>query len=296
MASLKDLTGKKFGAWNVISRAPNKNNLVYWHCKCDCGTERDVRSASLIKGISTNCGCKRKQTLSQIRLIDISGQRFGKLIVLEYDRNQSKWKCQCDCGNITYVTSDCLKSKHTKSCGCLKYDFAQSKIKDLTNHRFGKLIALEIVEHKPIKWKCKCDCGNETIVNGSSLIQGLTQSCGCLKSKGEGKIIQLLKENNISFEYQKFFDTCVFDTKNKARFDFYINNKYIIEYDGEQHFGYTKSGWNTEEHFKKLKARDEYKNKWCRENHIPIIRIPYTQYDNLSIKDLLLETSSFIIE
>lgn len=217
----------------MISRAPNKNNLVYWHCRCDCGIEKDVRSASLIKGTSTNCGCKRKQNLSK-SLIDMSGQKYGKLTVLEYNKNQYKWECKCDCGNIINV-------------------------------------------------------------NSSSLTMGLTQSCGCLKSKGEEKIIQLLKENNIPFKYQKFFDTCIFDTKNKARFDFYINNKYIIEYDGEQHFGYTKNEWNTKEHFEKLQARDIYKNNWCKENNIPLIRIPYTRYDNLCIEDLLLETSQFII-
>ena len=294
MARLRDLTGQKFGAWSVISRAPNKNNLVYWHCRCDCGIEKDVRSASLIKGTSTNCGCKRKQNLSK-SLIDMSGQKYGKLTVLEYNKNQYKWKCKCDCGNITYVTSDSLRSGHTKSCGCLRYDFAQTKIKDLTNCRFGRLIALRIIEHNPVKWECKCDCGNITSVNSSSLTMGLTQSCGCLKSKGEEKIIQLLKENNIPFKYQKFFDTCIFDTKNKARFDFYVNNKYIIEYDGEQHFGYTKNGWNTKEHFEKLQARDIYKNNWCKENNIPLIRISYTRYDNLCIEDLLLETSQFII-
>ena len=291
---LKDLTNQRFGAWTVIERAPNKNNLVYWHCKCDCGTERDVRSASLIAGLSTNCGCQRKNTLSTQGLVDLSNQRFGKLIVLEYDKEKSKWKCQCECGNIIYTSTSCLREGYTKSCGCLKITKPRDRIKDLTNQRFGKLIALEVAGYNPVKWKCKCDCGNITIVNSSSLVQGLTQSCGCLKSKGEGKIIQLLKNNNIDFEYQKYFDDCIFDSKNKARFDFYVNKKYIIEYDGEQHFGYTNCGWNTKEHFESILKRDEIKNIWCKEHNIPLIRIPYTRYDDLCIEDLLLETSRYI--
>ena len=56
-------------------------------------------------------------------------------------------------------------------------------------------------------------------------------------SIGEDIIINILKENNIPFVTQKTFENCRFPYSNrKARFDFYIDNKYLIEYDGEQHF------------------------------------------------------------
>ena len=45
-----------------------------------------------------------------------------------------------------------------------------------------------------------------------------------------------------------------------------------------------------------LKAHDTYKNRWCKDNNIPIIRIPYTHLDNLELSDLLLETSPFKLE
>ena len=50
---------------------------------------------------------------------------------------------------------------------------------DLYNKRFGKLIVLEYVQGS--KWKCICDCGNETIVDTCKLNSGHTKSCGCLK-------------------------------------------------------------------------------------------------------------------
>ena len=49
---------------------------------------------------------------------DLKKQRFGKLLVIEYNGN-GKWLCQCDCGNQTIVRSDYLKSRHTQSCGCI---------------------------------------------------------------------------------------------------------------------------------------------------------------------------------
>ena len=36
-------------------------------------------------------------------------------------------------------------------------------------------------------------------------------------------------------------------------------------------------------------------SEWCKENNIPLIRIPYTHYDDIIIDDLKLETSKFII-
>lgn len=55
---------------------------------------------------------------------DLSGQRFGHLVVLEFDHKDTKsrkrfWKCKCDCGKNCIVYQNHLKSGHTKSCGCL---------------------------------------------------------------------------------------------------------------------------------------------------------------------------------
>lgn len=297
MAAFIDLTGQTFGKWTVIKCSEiKKNNQIYWVCQCECGTVRDVNGNSLRLGHSTNCGCVRKKKLSDIKSLDLVGQKFHSLTVLEKSIN-GKQKCLCDCGNITYVNTTNLKNGHTKHCQECGYKAgALKRSLDLTNQRFGQLIVLSRSKDKINKWICQCDCGNIVEVDRSSLKQGLTQSCGCLKSKGEKIIIQLLLNNNITFEYQKIFKDCIFSKSKKyARFDFYVNNSYIIEYDGEQHFKYTNNGWCTKEHFEALKIRDEEKNNWCKENNIPLIRIPYTHLKKLCIEDLLLETSEFLV-
>ena len=115
-------------------------------------------------------------------------------------------------------------------------------------------------------------------------------------SLGERKIQEILFDNNISFIREATFGTCLFeDTKYPAKFDFYINNKYLIEYDGEQHFSAKNKGWNTEEQLIKTQEHDAYKNQWCKDNNIPLIRIPYTHLNDLCIEDLKLETSHFIV-
>ena len=86
---------------------------------------------------------------------------------------------------------------------------------------------------------------------------------------------------------KKKFETC--KDKSYLPFDFFVEDKYLIEYDGIQHFD--KDSLFDYEY---THSHDIIKSQWCKDNNIPLIRIPYTHYDELCIEDLLLETSSFI--
>lgn len=69
------------------------------------------------------------------------------------------------------------------------------KALDMTGNRFGRLYVLERVEHSPndtaAYWRCRCDCGQETVVRGTSLRSGVTKSCGC--GRREGKPVQWIE-------------------------------------------------------------------------------------------------------
>ncbi len=54
--ALIDLTGERFGKWLVVGRAPSDRG-TRWHCRCDCGGEKDVHATSLRRGLSASCGC-----------------------------------------------------------------------------------------------------------------------------------------------------------------------------------------------------------------------------------------------
>ena len=60
----------------------------------------------------------------------------------------------------------------------------------------------------------------------------------------------------------------------------------IIEFDGKQHFQ-SCSWYNTEQDFQNAVARDAEKNKYCFNKGIEIVRIPYTERDNITL-DMLL--------
>ena len=317
MSKFKDLTGRKFGHWTVLGKAENKSKSgkIKWICQCDCKdkTIKEVIGNNLISGKSTSCGCYEKKLARenliknrQSKFIDITGEQFGRLTVLEFagytKTKGTLWKCLCECGNTTIVFKGNLTNGSICSCGCLRKEslskIAKGNSNNLIGKKFGRLKVLQKTQERynnhDIIWYCLCDCGNYCYASTSSLNKGNKQSCGCLVSKGQQKIIELLTKNNISFESEKSFDSCRFkDTGNKAKFDFYINNHYLIEYDGQQH--YSISGYYTEENFQKIQEHDNFKNQWCKENNIPLIRIPYTQFENLCLEDLILETSKFII-
>ena len=308
MPKCKDLTGQQFNYLTVLEKTDKrKNGSVVWLCKCKCGNLKEVTSCDLNAGRVTSCGCYNKEKASA-NFIDLTGKQFGRLTVLEKTDKRTKnrsiiWKCQCECGNICEISQTSLQSG-TKSCGCIKRELiqqlGQSCGYDLTGQRFGKLIAQKLIpERSERTWLCKCDCGNICEVTSKSLLRGKIFSCGCLKtSSGEYIIKKILSENNINFIPQYHNYTCKFpDTGYYAYFDFYVNNQYIIEYDGEQHFnpqcfnGMNKLEANLQ--FKKTKDHDLYKNQWCKGNNIPLIRIPYTHLTKLCLEDLKLETSKF---
>jgi hypothetical protein len=61
---LLDLTGRQYGRWGVLQRAPNQGRHVQWLCRCICGTTQSVSSTNLIQGISTSCGCLHREVIS----------------------------------------------------------------------------------------------------------------------------------------------------------------------------------------------------------------------------------------
>ena len=233
------------------------------------------------------------------KLIDLTGQTFGLWTVLfraPSKKGETMWWCECGCENKTkrIVSGRNLRNGKTKSCGCIGKN-SEYLIKDLTGERFGKLVVLKRVgsQNSHATWLCKCDCGNTTIVAGNHLTCGNIKSCGCTReSHGELKIKEILENNNINFEQQKKFENC--KDIRVLPFDFYIDNKYLIEFDGEQHFKPVEH-FKGEEGYKIRQEHDEIKNQYCKDNNIPLIRIPYTHLNDLCLEDLLLETSQFII-
>ncbi len=228
-------------------------------------------------------------------LIDLTGNRYGYLTVLELDKEKAKnsgnkyWVCKCDCGNIKSIQGAHLKNGDVSSCGCHQYDklkkYNSSKLKDLTGKTFGKWTVLShdyANTHRVHYWKCQCECGNIVSVKGSSLTRGESKSCGCVKSYGEEKISSLLQELNIKFITQKTFPELKSEKGISLRIDFYLPDLNIcIEYNGIQHYK-AATGWSNEEHLIYTQKHDKIKQDYCQKNKIKLIIISYLDYKNLT--------------
>ena len=137
-ANAYDLTGRVFGDLTVLgpSRERRSYGGQWWHCRCDCGTERDFPATLLTTGKQTNCGGPAHAKNYAYR--DITGKRFGMLTALyPTDRRTDKgyviWHCRCDCGRELGVSYNDLRYSATSSCGCLKREHEQNLRRYLTN-------------------------------------------------------------------------------------------------------------------------------------------------------------------
>lgn len=114
--------------------------------------------------------------------------------------------------------------------------------------------------------------------------------CSKIESKGEKRVRLLLEELNISYKTQYVFPDLVSNKGAYLKFDFYLPDyNTCVEYDGEQHFSYTKPffGAMSEEDFLEGKERDSLKNKYCKDNNIYLIRIPYYEKEQINEQYIL---------
>lgn len=253
---------------------------------------------------------------------DLTNQRFGNLVVLYRTKNHPSyrgaiWVCQCDCGTIKPIPAQHLIKGNTISCGCqnhkkasermLAYNLSNQTIK--IGDKFGKLTVIgePILKPRPDGKKreawylCQCDCGSPPLeVMGKQLRGNFTTSCGCISSKGEAKVKEILLQNNVKFKQEySFADLINPNTNARLRFDFAVfdnndNLNYLIEYDGRQHYyGPDTTVWThyknktKEEVFEDIKFRDDLKNKYCLNHQIILKRIPYWILNNLTYEDIL---------
>jgi len=125
-----DLVGQKFGRLTVIADSGDRRyGNVLWDCLCECGSSHRVMTSLLTRGTVKSCGCLKRDD-SNARFIDLTGKRYGRLVVLRHLEHH-RCECRCDCGKVSSVAAGALRSGHTISCGCAK---SESTRRRMTTH------------------------------------------------------------------------------------------------------------------------------------------------------------------
>lgn len=178
------------------------------------------------------------------KAIDLTGQRFGKLVVIKRAPNGRspsgesivRWWCLCDCqaGNenpdFVIKVGTQLRAGNGWSCGCdVQEKRSKSLTKNLVGQKFGKLTVLEYAGTKKYGnssnalWKCICDCQlskpeNEReycYLTTNELTSGKTQSCGCY---GKEKLLEALHARKTPNDYKKRKNYYIGYTKKGEKF------------------------------------------------------------------------------
>lgn len=118
--------GTRYGRYIVLAVAAigRKSRVL---CRCDCGTEKEVRLDGLKAGVVRSCGClsaessKAEKPTTQSLFTDILHHKFGRLLATSIHREvgrASRIVCVCDCGGQIVTIPSRLRNGSTTSCGC----------------------------------------------------------------------------------------------------------------------------------------------------------------------------------
>lgn len=275
---IEELVGNEY---TVISAYNGRNNKVTMRHNV-CNNEYDVKPSSFYRGY--RCGkCARNEKLTlkdiKLKLEDKYNDRYT--ILGEYINIKTKLKLMDNMtGKVFEKRIDSLLyGDSTKQIGKPRIKRTQSsfeiELSKLTNDEYELIGRYTKLEDKT-KFK-HLVCGTVYESTPRNLIRG--RGCPkCKESKGEKAISTYLSNNSINYISQYRFKNC----KNikELPFDFYIEDKLLIEFDGEQHFKPVKV-FGGEDGFDKRKKNDTIKNKYCLDNKIPLLRIPYWEKDNI---------------
>jgi hypothetical protein len=284
---------------NVEILSEYKGASVKVQCKCKiCNNIWETTPSVLLAGHGCRkCATKRnaeKGTLSHKEFME----RFYKCnnqyveIIGKYKGSDIKIKCKClICGEEFETTPYRLLNgtKHEKCANKLGSEKRKCDYEDLKQRINNVNPNIELLGEYinfHTKMDFRCVCGEIHQATPIHLLRGgLCYKCGRHKSKGEDAIENVLK----TFKYDYIKQYKPIKENIRLAFDFALYNSNvlvsIIEYDGEGHYKPIDFAGKGEEwankNFEIYQLRDSIKDQYCKDNNIPLLRIPYWDYKNI---------------
>lgn len=130
LSTTHQVIGKRFGKLVVDSHYGRRKYLVFYNCVCDCGNTCIISYSSLKNGKTKSCGCFHADVNRQVHSIDITGNKYGRLVAVSFAYRKNKntyWNVVCDCGSTKQVGYSHLVRGKIKSCGCIKREILSSQ-------------------------------------------------------------------------------------------------------------------------------------------------------------------------
>lgn len=277
----------------IIGTYVNSSTKILCRCKID-RCEWEARPTDLLQGH----GCPQCMKITHDKFI----QRFNEVnpyandieILGTYKGALNKIKCRCKIDGCEWEAnpSNLLKGTGCPKCGEKRTAQKQAKTHEQFMEELQQINPnIEILgtyKNALNKIKCRCKvCEHEWEAQPRNLLNGI----GCPKcniSKGEKRVAQYLDNLGITYIYnKKYFKDLVGTGGGLLKPDFVIPSlKIWIEYDGEQHFkpvNFTgaMSAEEVQQLFEYAQQNDQIKDQYAKDNNWTLVRIPFTEYDNI---------------
>lgn len=248
-----------------------------------CGKVYSLNAAEGIFSRLNPCDCKKEFNSRKDKIKYFEGLQQD-LEVLEIGRTKSKIQCK-KCGQIFERTTVSLMANFDNCPYCNNFYHKQTSSKSQAEERLKIIFPnteYEVLAYTSFHGYSEIkhhECNFVYKGNFDSFLQSRgCPRCYRKKSKGEQRIENFLRQQNIDFIYQKSLN--LEDGKfSRFKFDFFIPSLNLaIEYNGEQHYK-EKAGYF--DSLNKTQKRDKIKSDYCKRNNIILLSIPYWEYDNI---------------
>lgn len=265
-------------------------------CRCSvCGYEWNGIPNNLLNGLGCKqCGLislsKNKTKTHDIFEKEVDKKFHGKIVLLsKYTGSHNKVRCKCTVDNTVWETSATGLLTNKVACPTCKGRLTRNRCVK-TNEQFIKELKfinpniepLEAYRDDHTKIKCKCNVHNYTwYVAPNKILHRRTGCPKCVSYQNEKLLDHILQKWGVKYTIQKRFKDC--KDKNTLPFDRYIDDfNVLVEYDGEAHFQPIPRGSSDgTETFNITKKHDKIKTQYCKDNNIPLIRIPYWESEDM---------------
>lgn len=278
-----------------------KNMYTPLSIGCGCGNEYKTNFTSFKNSNTRQCpSCGRKNAVDSRRLsyktvedlINNSGSECT-LLSKEYKNNSTPLKIRCSCGNMFKTSLANFEYQNTQKCNFCKgkVNWNYDMVRDYVNNKTDCTLITDNYRNIDTLMEFQCPCGNQFATSFSSFRHSQKQTCdtcSMIISKSERRLIHCLTKKGINFETEYRFQDC----RNclPLPFDVAILNsdgdvKLLIESDGRQHFEPVNFGGisdaSAKKRFEETIVNDRIKTQYCKDNDIPLLRIPYWEFDNI---------------
>lgn len=291
LREVKEVVGEEYIILNKYKSAAQKVKVRH----NTCGNEYEIIAMSLLNG--NKCRKCVYKKISEIRskshnnfieeVYHLVGDEYS--VLSKYKNSNTRVKMKHNkCGSINDVQpNNFLSGKRCKRCAVKLFGSKRRKthneflnaVYTLVGDSYEVLTRYELASKKVLMKHNECSHVFGTKPN--NFLSG--KRCPkCRSSKGERRIVKWLKDNNIQFEIQARFEDCKHIYTLPFDVSVYKNDGtcILIEYQGRHHYE-SVDYFGGEERLKHTQLRDRIKKIFCKNNNIPLLLIPYWEFNNI---------------